>query len=122
VLLVDDSHENVELMRLLLRVLPIELDEACNGQEAVDLFTTHGYDLILMDIQMPVMDGYTATRMIRRHEERCGLRRTTVVALTAHAYESDIQKCIEAGCDDHIAKPFKKRTLLDCLGHHLQGT
>ena len=120
-LLVDDSLENRELMRLLLRTLPLQIDEAGNGQEAVDLSTAHRYDLVFMDIQMPVMDGFTATRMIRRHEERSGRRRTKIVALTAHAYESDIKKCLEAGCDDHIAKPFKKRTLLDCLAHHLQG-
>jgi CheY-like chemotaxis protein len=106
-------------MRLLLRSFPLELHEADNGQEAVDLCTEQSYDLIFMDIQMPVMDGYTATRMIRRHEEHYGRERTTIIALTAHAYESDIQKCLEAGCDDHIAKPFKKRTLLDCLTHYL---
>ncbi|GAC1465834.1 MAG: hypothetical protein PVSMB11_01200 [Desulfuromonadaceae bacterium] len=121
-LLVDDSLENRELMRLLLHPFRMEMHEAGNGQEALDLFTAHNYDLILMDIQMPVMDGHTATRMIRRHEERSGSRRTTIIALTAHAYESDIQKCLEAGCDDHIAKPFKKRTLLDCLARHLQET
>lgn len=121
VLLVDDSLENLELMRLLLHTLPLELDEAGNGQEAVDLFKAHSYDLILMDIQMPVMDGYTATRMIRRYEERTGNRRATIIALTAHAYESDIQKCLEAGCDDHIAKPFKKLTLLNCLSLYLHG-
>jgi len=118
-LLVDDSLENRELMRLLLHSFSMELHEAGNGQEALDLFTAHNYDLVLMDIQMPVMDGYTATRMIRRHEERSGRRRTTIIALTAHAYGSDIQKCLEAGCDDHIAKPFKKQTLLDCMAHHL---
>lgn len=121
-LLVDDSFENRELMRLLLHSLPIKLHEAGTGQEAVDLFTAHSYDLIFMDIQMPVMDGYTATRMIRKHEERTGCRKTTIIALTAHAYESDIKKCLDAGCDDHIAKPFKKRTLLACLAHHLVNT
>ena len=120
VLLVDDSFENRELMRLLLRTLSLKLDEAVNGQEALDLFTTRRYDLVLMDIQMPIMDGYTATRMIREHEEHFGLRRTAIIALTAHAYESDIQRCLEAGCDDHIAKPFKKQTLLDSLARHLQ--
>ncbi|MFA7405411.1 MAG: ATP-binding protein [Pelobacteraceae bacterium] len=119
VLLVDDSLENRELMRLLLHSFPMELHEAGNGQEALDLFTVNRYDLIFMDIQMPVMDGFTATRMIRRHEEFSGRRRTTIIALTAHAYESDIEKCLEAGCDDHVAKPFKKRTLLDCLAQHL---
>jgi CheY-like chemotaxis protein len=119
--LVDDSLENRELMRLLLRTLPLKIDEAGNGQEALDLSTATRYDLIFMDIQMPVMDGFTATRMIRRHEDRSGRRKTKIVALTAHAYESDIQKCLEAGCDDHIAKPFKKRILLNCLAHHLKG-
>ncbi|MGB9080231.1 MAG: ATP-binding protein, partial [Desulfuromonadaceae bacterium] len=121
VLLVDDSLENRELMRLLLNSYSMELLEADNGRKAVDLFTTHSFDLIFMDIQMPVMDGYTATRMIRQQEERSNRRRTTIIALTAHAYESDIQKCLEAGCDGHIAKPFKKKILLDCLTHHLQG-
>jgi CheY-like chemotaxis protein len=119
VLLVDDSHENRELMRLLLRSFPLELQEAGNGRDAVDLVTAHSFDLVFMDIQMPVMDGYTATRMIRKYEERTGLRKTTIIALTAHAYESDIQKCLEAGCDDHISKPFKKKTLLECLARHL---
>jgi PAS domain S-box-containing protein len=122
VLLVDDSYENRELMRLLLHTFPMELHEAGNGREAVDLFTEQSYDLIFMDIQMPVMDGYTATRMIRRLEERTGRKKTTIIALTAHAYESDIQKCLEAGCDGHIAKPFKKRTLLECLEQHLIRT
>ncbi|MFZ2949770.1 MAG: ATP-binding protein [Desulfuromonadaceae bacterium] len=121
VLLVDDSLENRELMRLLLNSYSMDLLEADNGQKAVDLVTAHSFDLIFMDIQMPVMDGYTATRMIRQQEERLNRRRATIIALTAHAYESDIQKCLEAGCDGHIAKPFKKRTLLDCLAHHLQG-
>jgi PAS domain S-box-containing protein len=119
VLLVDDSIENRELLKLLLHSFPMELHEAGNGQEALDLATTNSYDLIFMDIQMPVMDGHTATRMIRRHEERSGRPKTVIIALTAHAYESDIQKCLEAGCDGHIAKPFKKRTLLDCLAHYL---
>lgn len=122
VLLVDDSCENRELMKLLLRSFPMELHEAGNGRDAVDLFMTNSFALVFMDIQMPIMDGYTATRMMRRHEERTGRSKTTIIALTAHAYESDIQKCLEAGCDGHIAKPFKKRTLLDCLDQHIIHT
>jgi PAS domain S-box-containing protein len=121
VLLVDDSLENRELMRLLLSRQPLILDEANNGSEAVDLFEQNEYALILMDIQMPVMDGYTATRLIRRIEQRCARRRMPIVALTAHAYEADIRKCKEAGCDDHIAKPFKKKVLLHCLARHVRG-
>lgn len=121
VLLVDDSRENLDLMQLLLKPLQLTIEEANNGQEALDMATQRHYDLVMMDIQMPVMDGYTATRMIRRHEERSGHNRVTIIALTAHAYESDIKKCLEAGCDDHIAKPFKKKTLLECLNKYLQG-
>ena len=121
VLLVDDSLENRELMRLLLSRQPLAVDEAGNGREAVDLFERNEYALVLMDIQMPTMDGYTATRMMRRIEERRALRRTPIVALTAHAYEADIRKCMEAGCDAHIAKPFKKKTLLQILARYVPG-
>jgi CheY-like chemotaxis protein len=121
VLLVDDSLENRALMRLLLARQPLTIDEANNGREALELFEQNEYALVLMDIQMPIIDGYTATRMIRRIEERNGRRRTPVVALTAHAYEEDIRRCSEAGCDDHIAKPFKKMGLLQCLAHYLPG-
>jgi PAS domain S-box-containing protein len=121
VLLVDDSIENRELMRLLLSRQSLVIDEANNGREAVDLFDQNEYALVLMDIQMPIMDGYTATRMMRRIEERRLHRRTPIVALTAHAYEVDIRRCKEAGCDDHIAKPFKKKILLQCLARHVRG-
>ena len=119
VLLVDDSLENRALMRLLLARQPVVIDEAGNGREALDLFQQKDYALVLMDIQMPVMDGYTATRMIREMEQHSGKRRTPVIALTAHAYDEDVRRCNEAGCDDHIAKPFKKKTLLDCLVRYL---
>lgn len=121
VLLVDDSLENRTLMGLLLARQPLVIDEANNGREALELFRQNEYSLVLMDIQMPIMDGFTATRMIRRIEERSGRSRTPVVALTAHAYEADIRRCKESGCDDHIAKPFKKKGLLQCLAQYLHG-
>ncbi len=121
ILLVDDSMENRELIRLMFSRLEVELDEAENGREAVDKFEQGRYDLILMDIQMPVMDGYTATRMIRRVEERRCLQRTPIVALTAHAYEADVRRCTDAGCDDHIAKPFKKKALFAMLARYIRG-
>ncbi len=121
VLLVDDSLENRELMKLLLARQPLAIDEASNGREAVELFESNDYALVLMDIQMPIMDGYAATGMMRRIEERTGRRRTPVIALTAHAYEADIRRCKDAGCDDHIAKPFKKKGLLHCLAGYLKG-
>lgn len=120
ILLVDDSAENRILIRLLLHKLPLLLDEAGNGQEALDLFDNNHYDLILMDIQMPIMDGYTATQAIRTRESDNGSARTPIIALTAHAYESDLRACREAGCDDHVAKPFKKQALLDCLAMYFR--
>jgi PAS domain S-box-containing protein len=122
ILLVDDARENRELMRMLLSHHPLIIDEAANGQEAVELFEQRDYALVLMDIQMPQMDGYAATRTIRGIEEqRQVARRTPIIALTAHAYEADIRKCREAGCDNHIAKPFKKKVLLECLARYLRG-
>lgn len=121
VLLVDDCCENRELLRLLLLKKQLLIDEAGNGHEAVELFRENKYDLVLMDIQMPIMDGYTATRQIREMEELSGRAKTPIVALTAHAYESDVQACMEAGCDDHISKPYKKAALFDCLAKYLSG-
>ena len=121
VLLVDDSAENRELLRLLLSRQPLVISEASNGLEAVDLFDKNEYALILMDIQMPTMDGYTAIRIMRSIEAHSAHRRTPIVALTANAYEADILRCKEAGCDDHIAKPFKKNVLLQCLAHYIPG-
>jgi len=96
---------------------------AADGHQALQKLreADEPFDVVLMDIQMPVMDGYTATRMMREAEQQSGWRRTPIVALTAHAYEEDVRKCRDAGCDDHIAKPFKKKTLLQCLAHYLEG-
>jgi CheY-like chemotaxis protein len=97
------------------------MDEAANGSEALDLFERNDYALVLMDIQMPVMDGYTATRMMRQIEKQCNSRHTPIVALTAHADEADIQKGSDAGCDAHISKPFKKKVLLECIARYISG-
>lgn len=121
ILLVDDSRENRDLMRLMMSRFPLSIDEAYDGHQALELFEINRYDLILMDIQMPIMDGFTATRRIRDAEQHRGLPRTPVVALTAHAYEADIRACMEAGCDDHFAKPFKKKTLYAMLARYIRG-
>ncbi|OHB33566.1 MAG: hypothetical protein A2X79_05570 [Desulfuromonadaceae bacterium GWB2_53_15] len=119
VLLVDDALENRELIRLQLKKKSIILHEAGNGREALDMFEQNEYVLILMDIQMPIMDGYTATRLIRDIEQRTGRTKTPIVALTAHSCETDAHASIEAGCDDHIAKPFRKEALLKCLVRYI---
>jgi CheY-like chemotaxis protein len=96
-----------------------EVDVAENGKEAVDKFITGSYSLIFMDIQMPVMDGYEATRTIRRMEEEGGGlnngRRTPIVAMTANALTRDRENCLEAGMDDFITKPVTRVALLSMV-------
>lgn len=111
ILLVDDSPDNRMLIQAFLKKLPYFVQTAENGQEAVSKFMTNDYDLILMDMQMPVMDGYTAVRHIRRLEKEQGMKHIPIIALTAYALSSDVAKCLDAGCDSHIAKPVKKDTL-----------
>ena len=120
-LLADDSFENRELMRLLLSRFSLVLDEAENGREAVELFERQTYELILMDIQMPVLDGFAATSAIRSIERCRSVRPTAIVALTAHADETDIQNCKAAGFDDHLSKPFKKNALFALLARYVRG-
>jgi CheY-like chemotaxis protein len=115
ILLVEDSEDNRFLVQAYLKNSPYTIEMALNGQIAVEKFLCGTYDLILMDIQMPVMDGYTATREIRRLEREEGRRPTPIIALTAYGLKEDIRKCLEAGCDDHLTKPLRKPVLLEAL-------
>ena len=92
--------------------MPYAIDEAADGAIAVEMFKAGTYDLVLMDMQMPIMDGYSATRAIRAFEDETGRRRTPILALTASVLAEDLSKALEAGCDAHIAKPVKRATLL----------
>jgi CheY-like chemotaxis protein len=103
ILLVDDVVLNTNIASHQLKKLGYETHVARNGQEAVDACTRHSYDLVLMDCQMPVMDGYDATMEIRRLEGT--ERRIRIVAMTASAQEGDREKCLAAGMDDHVIKP-----------------
>ncbi|MFQ6030810.1 MAG: response regulator, partial [Dehalococcoidia bacterium] len=82
---------------------------------AVAKFKSGSYDLVLMDVQMPVMDGYVATQLIRQWEREQGTEPTPIVALTANALREDEQKSLDAGCNTHIAKPIKRATLLETI-------
>jgi CheY-like chemotaxis protein len=90
---------------------------AKNGQEAVDLFGSQTWDVILMDMQMPVMGGLEATRLIRAAETTGA--RTPIIAMTANAMDSDRQACLQAGMDDHLAKPFNAQGLQTMLALHV---
>jgi signal transduction histidine kinase/CheY-like chemotaxis protein/HPt (histidine-containing phosphotransfer) domain-containing protein len=112
VLLVEDVPANQKVAAVMLQRFGIEVDLAENGKQALEKWEQGQYELILMDCQMPVMDGYDATRAIRSRTDR---ERTPIVALTANALESDRKRCAAAGMDDFIAKPFERNDLVKVL-------
>ena len=117
VLLVEDNPVNLMVGQRLLSVLGTHCDSATNGEAALLRMSASRYDLVLMDCQMPVMDGYTATRRWREHEAATGGRRLPIVAMTANAMAGDRQKCLDAGMDDYLAKPVTRGELERCLFH-----
>lgn len=118
-LLVEDNADNRLLIRSYLKREPFVVDEAENGAIAVACAGQQRYDLILMDVQMPVMDGHAATRAIRDLESANGLAPVPIIALTAHAVKEDMEKSLAAGCTAHLTKPIKKQVLLNALSEHL---
>ena len=116
ILLVEDNPVNQALGRVILEYFGCHTDLAKNGTEAIRAFDGKRYDLILMDCQMPEMDGYETTHAIRRKEaDRPRSARTPIVALTAHAMEGDREACLAAGMDDYLSKPFKRDDLYAIL-------
>ncbi|MBI1216219.1 MAG: response regulator [Alphaproteobacteria bacterium] len=106
ILLVEDYEGNVVMLSYLLDSLECNYDIARTGLEALNMWREKDYDLVLMDIQMPEMDGFTATEQIRRMEQEKSLPRTPIIGMTAHALVGDREKCIEAGMDTYLAKPI----------------
>lgn len=115
ILLAEDNPDNRNLITAYLKKSPHQLDYAENGRIAVDKFIAGTYDLVLMDLEMPEMDGYTATGKIRAFEEENNRSETPVIALTAHALREHYERSIAAGCNDHVSKPIKKAVLLALL-------
>lgn len=120
-LVVEDHEINREVIVNQLENMDCSVALAVNGYEALEYLKTNTVDLVLMDCQMPQMDGYTATRMIRENERRAGLAsRLPIVALTAHVTVDDRKKCIESGMDDYLGKPFTSELLRKKLYRWLQ--
>ncbi len=115
ILLVEDSADNRVLVLSYLRETRCQVDVAENGQIALEKFIAGHYDLVLMDVEMPVMDGFAATRAIRQWESVHAREPTPIVALTAYAREEDAQRCREAGCTIHLAKPVRKPLLVQTI-------
>jgi CheY-like chemotaxis protein len=106
VLLVEDNPINRKLAERMLVRLGCTVQVATNGEEAVAAVCEQRFDLIMMDVQMPILDGYQATGEIRALEAASGIH-TPIVAVTANAMERDAQRCLAAGMDDHLAKPMR---------------
>ena len=121
VLLAEDNEVNVYIFSAMLTGQAIELEVAPNGPTALELLRRKVYDLAFVDIQMPGMDGLTVTRELRQLEAESGRPRTPVVALTANAFDSDVQASLAAGCDRHLSKPVSKVQLLEALAQLARG-
>ncbi len=116
ILAIDDQEDNRRILRDLLVAVGYEVIEAVDGEEAVDLAAKHVPDLILMDIQLPGIDGYEATRRIKANPV---LKSIPVFAVTSYALSGDDTKAFEAGCDEYIAKPYSPRALLAKVREYL---
>ena len=117
VLLVDDNAINRKVAMFTLQKLGHRVESAVDGKEAVEKYTQGDFDVILMDVQMPVMDGYEATAAIRSLQEDPDRPQSRIVAMTANAEKGEMEKCIELGMDDFISKPFKSEDLIKKLKH-----
>jgi signal transduction histidine kinase/DNA-binding NarL/FixJ family response regulator len=120
VLLVEDNPVNRGVVKKALSLLGVDCETATDGREAVERFEQGHYEMIFMDCQMPVMDGYEATGQIRQLEKRAGRSPVPIIAMTANAMEGDREKCIAAGMDDYLAKPVSLEQLRICVSDWLR--
>jgi signal transduction histidine kinase/CheY-like chemotaxis protein/HPt (histidine-containing phosphotransfer) domain-containing protein len=115
ILLVDDAEDNLMVISAFLNNTPYHLETEDNGKKAVETFKSKPFDLVIMDMHMPVLDGYSATKQIRAWENEQNRSRTPIIALTANAMKDDIDKTAEAGCDLHLSKPVRKAWLIEVI-------
>ncbi len=119
ILAAEDCKDNMVLIRCFLKGPIYQVDEAENGKIAFDMFKSRHYDLVLMDVQMPVMDGYAATKAIRQWERENGIAPSPILAVTAHALKEDFKKSLDAGCDAHLTKPIQKAKLVSAIAENV---
>ena len=113
--MVKDSPTNRLVIQSYLKDTPYQVDTAENGKVGMEQFKTGAYDLVLMDVQMPVMDGYEATKAIRQWERTEGLVETPIIALTANAMREDVERSAAAGCNTHLSKSIKREMLMQSI-------
>jgi signal transduction histidine kinase/DNA-binding response OmpR family regulator len=114
-LLAEDAATNIALMKAYLSGTGCELDVVTDGVAALEQLQKDHYNLALMDVQMPGMDGYEVTRRFRAWERANGRARTPILSVTAHAFQEDIEEAIKSGADAHLTKPFRRESLLDAI-------
>jgi len=119
-LVAEDNDVNRRVVEMYLKDEPVEIDFATNGDEALEAFQAGGYDLVFIDLRMPVMDGIEATMNMREMESNDGRERTPIIALTAEAREEQKRASARAGCDAHIVKPVSRKKLTRVLVRHLE--
>lgn len=122
VLIVEDNEVNRMIAREMLISLGLDVLEAGDGQQALDVLDRADVDLIIMDCLMPVMDGYETAREVRRREAQSGASRTPIVALTANAFDEDAERSRQAGMDGHMAKPYSRAQLRELLNPWLSAS
>ena len=114
ILVVEDVDTNKIFFDAALRRTNAKILWAKDGQEAIEMFKANDIDLVLMDLQLPIMDGYTATREIKKIDSKI-----PIIAQTAHVMSGEREKCLEAGCDDYLSKPIRLQILIDTLSKYL---
>ena len=120
VLVVDDNAVNRQVLELILDSVALEHSSVENGAESVEAFMTGGFDAVLMDIQMPVMDGLEATRRIRAWEAACGRSRTPIIIVSANCLKEHVEAGREAGADAHLDKPISAAALIGAISTYAE--
>ncbi len=118
VLVAEDNPVNQKVIVALLKRAGHSVSVSCDGQEALEMVRANPFDIVLMDVQMPEMDGFAATRAIRAMERNTG-KHIPIVAMTAHAMKGDMERCLEAGMDDYVSKPVSRQALADAIARTL---
>ncbi|HSO88885.1 MAG TPA: response regulator [Draconibacterium sp.] len=122
ILLVEDNLMNQKVVMFNLKKLNCDITPVSNGKEALENFKNNSYDLILMDIMLPEMNGYEITTEIRKFEKLKNIKNpVTIIALTANTYENDKEKCLNVGMNEYLSKPFSAQQLIKLIEKYIQA-